>query len=373
VVVFVQLIPRLLRANLERVGQEAQARIRDKNRIDRYLVKITNPAVFGKRLNEIKLLGQLSGQITRVLQGERLVPIKPDHVFVEGQIVLLVTDRSTAEMLNMLLGERTEARVMIDADRDRSTVVITSPEMLNTPLRDLHLRSRFGVTVARIERFGVELVPNANTRFSMADVATVVGESEGLQAFTKAAGHRVRKLHETDLMSAGIGLAVGILLGMIPFQIPGLGQFTLGMAGGPLIAGLLFAHFGRFMGILGYMPLAARMLTQELGLAFFLAAAGFSAGGHFLEMLGQYGAKPFLIGLAVAIVPMSIGFVVARCVLRMDLLQSLGGICGSMTSTAGIGAIVSKTDCDVPVSSYAAAYPAALVMMTVLAQLLAAH
>jgi putative transport protein len=157
---------------------------------------------------------------------------------------------------------------------------------------------------------------------------------------------------------------------MIPIQIPGVGEFRLGLAGGPLVAGLLFAHFGRFMGIVGYMPLAARMLTQELGLAFFLASAGFSAGGHFVEMLQLYGAKPFLIGLAVAVIPMTVAFVFARFVLRMDLLQSMGGICGSMTSTAGIGAIVSKTDCDVPVSSYAAAYPAALVMMTVLAQLI---
>jgi putative transport protein len=370
VVVFVQLVPRLLRVNVERVGQEAQARVRSRNRIDRYLVKITNPAVFGKQLREIKLLGQLSGQITRVLEGDRLVPIKPDHVLAQGQIVLLVTDETTAEVVSMLLGERTEARVVIDSDRDRALVVVTSPEMLNRPLRELHLRTRFGVTVARVERYGVDMVPNANTCFSMADRATVVGEPESLQAFTKAAGHRVRKLHETDLMSAGIGLVVGILLGMIPIRIPGLGEFTLGMAGGPLIAGLLFAHFGRLMGILGYMPLAARMLTQELGLAFFLASAGFSAGGHFVEMLHQYGARPFLIGAAVALLPMMVAFGFARYLLRMDLLQSLGGICGSMTSTAGIGAIVSKTDCDIPVSSYAAAYPAALVMMTILAQLI---
>jgi putative transport protein len=226
------------------------------------------------------------------------------------------------------------------------------------------------VTIARIERYGITFVPNADSCFSMADRVTAVGEPEGLKAFEKAAGHRTRKLHETDLMSVGLGLVVGLLLGMIPFRIPGIGQFQFGLAGGPLLSGLLFAHFGRFMGIVGYMPLAARMLTQELGLALFLAAAGFQAGGHFLEMLRQYGAAPFVMSLTVAVVSAIAAFLIGRFALRMNLMQVLGGACGAMTSTAGIGAIVDKTDCDVPVTSYAAAYPAALVLMTILAQLL---
>jgi putative transport protein len=228
------------------------------------------------------------------------------------------------------------------------------------------------VTISRIERYGVDFVPNANSTFANADRVTAVGEPEGLQAFEKAAGHRTRKLHETDLMSVGIGLAVGIVLGMIPIPIPGVGEFYLGLAGGPLLAGLLFAHFGRFMGIVGYMPLAARMLTQEIGLAFFLAAAGYDAGGDFAAMLRQFGAMPFIMSLVVAVIPMTVAVLFARFVLRMDLMQTLGGICGSMTSTAGIGAIINKTDDDVSVASYAAAYPAALVMMTILAQVLIA-
>ncbi len=372
VVVFVQLLPRLLRVNLEILGRELQLRIQSRNRIGRHLVRIANPAVFGKTLHDLPLLDMVSGQITRKLEGEQLVPIKPDHTFQEGQVVLVVTDEKSAGMLTMLLGERSNETVVIDSDRDRSDVVITSPELIGKPLRELHLRGRFGVTISRIERYGVDFVPNPDSTFSNADRVTAVGEPEGLQAFEKAAGHRIRKLHETDLMSVGLGLVVGIILGMIPIYIPGVGDFSLGLAGGPLLVGLLFAHFGRFMGIVGYMPLAARMLTQELGLAFFLASAGFAAGRQFWEMLQQYGERPFIMSAVVAIVPMIVAVLCARFILRMDLMQTLGGICGSMTSTAGIGAIINKTDCDVPVASYAAAYPAALVMMTILAQILIA-
>jgi putative transport protein len=372
VVVFVQLLPRLLRVNLEVLGRELQLQMRDENRIGRYLVRIANPAVYGKTLHQLPLLDRVSGQITRKLEEGQLVPVKPDHVFQEGQVVLLVADDKSADMLTMLMGERSHETVVIDSDRERTDVVITSPELIGKPLRDMHLRTRFGVTISRIERYGVDFVPNANSTFANADRVTAVGEPEGLQAFEKVAGHRTRKLHETDLMSVGIGLAVGIVLGMIPIPIPGVGEFYLGLAGGPLLAGLLFAHFGRFMGIVGYMPLAARMLTQEIGLAFFLAAAGYAAGGDFEAMLRQFGATPFIMSLVVAVIPMTVAVLFARFVLRMDLMQTLGGICGSMTSTAGIGAIINKTDDDVSVASYAAAYPAALVMMTILAQVLIA-
>ena len=370
VVLFVQLVPRLLRVNLDRMGRELQAQIKGRQRIDRYLVKIRNPAILGRPLRDVPLLQEGGWQITRVLEGNRLVPIKPTYIFQEDDVVLLVTDAKNADILTMVLGERTEESVMIDSDHDRAEVVVTSPEMLGKSLRELHLRGRYSVTIVRIERYGITFVPNADCCFSMADRVTAVGEPEGLKAFEAAAGHRTRKLHETDLMSVGLGLVFGLLLGMIPFQIPGLGEFQFGLAGGPLLSGLLFAHFGRFMGIVGYMPLAARMLTQELGLALFLAAAGFQAGGQFLEMLHKYGAAPFVFSITVAVASMSTAFLMGRFVLRMNLMEVLGGTCGAMTSTAGIGAIVSKTDCDVPVTSYAAAYPAALVLMTVLAQLL---
>lgn len=117
------------------------------------------------------------------------------------------------------------------------------------------------------------------------------------------------------------------------------------------------------------MPLAARMFAQQIGLVLFLAVAGFQAGGRLIEMLQQYGAAPFLFAFGVALTPMVAMYLLARFVFGMNLLEILGGTCGAMTSTAGVGAITSRTDSEIPVISYAAAYPAALVLMTVIAQL----
>ena len=114
------------------------------------------------------------------------------------------------------------------------------------------------------------------------------------------------------------------------------------------------------------------MLTQELGLALFLADAGFRAGGSFAETFVEYGAAPILLSVFVVTITLALAYAFSRWILGMNLLQILGGTCGAMTSTAGVGAISGATESGVPVASYAAAYPASLVMMTLLAQILIA-
>jgi len=368
-VLFVQLLPRVLRVDLDALGRELKGSKGNGNGIHRQLVEIANPAMFGRTLHEIRPLERRRVQITRVLEEDRLVPLPPGHRLEEGQVVLLVASEEDIEEVTLLLGRPSARTVVMDSERDRCEVVVTSPDVLGKPLRELHLRGRYGITISRLERYGMTFVPSADTALASGDRVTAVGPPDGLRQFEQEAGHRVRRLHETDLMSLGIGLAAGVLIGTVPISIPGVGEFTLGLAGGPLLSGLILAHFGRFLGVVGYMPLAARMFAQQIGLVLFLAVAGFQAGGRLIEMLQQYGAAPFLFAFGVALTPMVAMYLLARFVFGMNLLEILGGTCGAMTSTAGVGAITSRTDSEIPVISYAAAYPAALVLMTVIAQL----
>ena len=369
-VLFVQLLPRMIGADFDELAGGRSSRRADDFKIGRRLVEVCNPALFGRKLNDLAPLQNAHGQLTRVKSGNSLVPLRTDHVFEEGQVVLLVAEAGEIETLTMILGRASDEEVPMDVDHERTEVVVTNPQVLGRPLRDLHLRSRFGVTISRIERYGASFVPSGATVLANGDRLTVVGPSDGLHGFLQAAGHRVRKLYETDILSMTVGLAVGIALGSVPIPIPLVGTITLGLAGGPLLAGLMLSHFGRFLGVVGYMPLAASMLTQELGLMLFLASAGFAAGGGFLEYVGSFGASPFLAALLIATLPIAVAYAVSRWIFRIDLLQTLGGTCGAMTSTAALGTLTSKTDSEIPVASYAAAYPMALVLMTIAAQLI---
>jgi putative transport protein len=198
----------------------------------------------------------------------------------------------------------------------------------------------------------------------------VVGVNENIQKFAEFAGHKAKALDETDIVSIAIGVAFGLVLGMIPIALPNTAGFALGLSGGPLAAGLILGHFGRIGSVRGHIPQAARLMMMELGLVLFLAGAGIKAGGRLLEILSAHGPYLLIMSLVVVLVPMIIGFAFARKVLKLDILQVLGGTCGGMTSTPGLGVLSGKVDSEVPSVSYAAAYPVALILMTVFAQVI---
>ena len=175
-------------------------------------------------------------------------------------------------------------------------------------------------------------------------------------------------------MSAGAltstsGLAAGTLLGSISFGL-GSSEFSLGMAGGPLFVALVLGHFGRVGPVVGHLPRASGLLLMEIGLVLFLASAGVHAGEGLVPAFSEYGLSLCVASVVAVFSPMLVEYLFAEYLLKMNLLQIIGGVCGGMTSTPGLVVITAKTDSDIPIVSYAAAYPVALLLMTVFARLL---
>lgn len=364
VVLFVQFLPRLLRINLD---AEVQREPTIQSRISRLLVEIRNPLLFGKKVCDIHLPTQTGVCLSRVLQGKILSPIGRETVLTEGMNVLVIGETEIVNDLIGFLGVPSVQPFFINEDT-RKKVVITSNEVTGKTLQSLDLLTRFGLTISRIWRNGVEFVPKPTTVLQHTDIATVVGLSENIEQFMVYAGHKKRVLNETDLVSVAVGIGGGLLLGMIPISLTGGKGFTLGIAGGPLVAGLIMSHFGKIGPIRGYVPPAARLMMMNLGLVFFLASAGIAAGSKLMVILASFGGVLIGMAAAVTIIPMLVGYVFARRVLKLDILKTLGGICGGMTSTPGLGVLTDKIESETPSISYAAAYPISLVLMTLFAQ-----
>ena len=163
---------------------------------------------------------------------------------------------------------------------------------------------------------------------------------------------------------------LGILLGKLNFSFGGGDGFSLGMAGGPLVVALIMGHFGKVGPIAGYMPRPARVLVMNLGLMLFLAGAGVKGGEQLVETLASQGMSMVLVAVLVTTIPLVLGYLFASKVMRMEMTEILGCCCGAQTSTPALGAITAKTDSQEPVIAYSTAYPVALILMTVLAQLL---
>ena len=369
VVLFVQLLPRLLRSGLDAAPGAHGA---DPHKIIARVVQVTHPEAVGKKIGDFVTDRRMRCRITRVVQGELFVPLSREDAFAEGQYVLMVGEREEMEHDAGLIGH-----VLRDSDLHPRTftdetaeLILLSKAMCNKTLRELDTLGRYGIVVSRITRLGATFVPTADTEVMRNDVLRVVGTPHAIEVFMQECGHRSSALNVADILSLMGGLVLGILLGKMRLSFGGEGGFSLGVAGGPLVVALILGHFGKVGPIIGYMPRHARLLVMELGLVLFLAGAGVKGGGSLVATLQSQGLPMFLAGVAITLLPMALAYVVARRVFRMDLAEALGGICGSMTSTPALGAITSKTDRQEPVIAYSTAYPAALILMTVLAKLL---
>lgn len=368
VVLFVQLLPRLLKHDVEAIAAAHEANGREEETVRNILVEVTNRNLFGKKIADSGVANFNACQVSRIFKQGQLVPLSYDDTFAEGQLLVLVGRGKEIEIATDYLGHRSERNLVKDVENERQQLQVTERRITGKTLRELAPLKNHGVVITRINRLGLTFVPNASTVIESNDTLTAVGRSEDLKGFAKFVGHRGNAIDATDLLSLSAGLSLGILAGLIPLGLPGGTPVTLGLAGGPLLVALILGHFGRVGRIVGHIPRPTRLLLQELGLVFFLAEAGVRGGGAIAETVGTYGPAIFGLGMAVTFVPLAVAWPLARRVFKLDPLQALGGICGGMTSTPALGAITAKTDSEVPVVSYVSAYPIALIVMIVIAK-----
>ncbi len=368
VVLFVQVLPRILRLDLDAVPGPPDAPCG--NRVENVLVEVTNPNLYGQRISESGVTNFNAVQICRIYSGGSLVPLSYDDKFEDGQILLLVGRRCEMKMAVDMIGKRSEAKLHEDVENERQTVIVTSRAFTGRALGDIAPLRNYGIVVTSITRLGLIFVPNANTVIERHDHLICVGRVDDLRTFSVAVGHRSSAIDATCVLSLSIGLTLGIILGMLPFGLPGGTPITLGLAGGPLFVALILGHFGKIGPVVGFIPRPTRMLLQELGLVFFLANAGVRGGSALVSTLQQHGFMLFGLGVCVSLLPLIVAWPIATKHFKMNPLQALGGICGGMTSTPALGAITAKTESQTPVISYVSAYPVALIFMIIISKLL---
>ena len=368
VVLFVQLMPRILRHDLEAIAAQHEKADTAEDR-QNVLVEVTNQNLFGKKIADSGITNLNACQVSRIYKDGQLVPLYNDS-YAEGQLLLLVGRSKEIAIALDYIGQRSSRHLLKDVENERQQLLVTDRKICGKNLRELAPLKQYGVVITRVTRLGLTFVPNASTVIEQNDTLTSVGRRDDLKNFAKAAGHRNNAIDATDLLSLSVGITLGIVAGLMPIGLPGSATITLGLSGGPLFVALILGHFGRVGRIVGHIPRPTRLLLQELGLVFFLADAGIKGGVSLLSTIHEYGLALFGLGLAVTLIPLMIAWPLARKLFGLDPLQALGGVCGSMTSTPALGAITAKTDSQVPVVSYVSAYPVALIVMIVLAKLL---
>lgn len=370
VVLFVQLLPRVLRVDLEKDLQLKNNPVRNEESPEVMTIEVTNPSINRKTLSELKFQKRNSIVISRVIRGHRSIIALNDTVILKGDRLVTVGERSELNKFCKFVGNEVPTSLQnVDHIKLRK-VVVDSEEVIGKTIKELKLRKDYGVTVTRIERSGIEFSQNAKMRLERGDVLTIVSSEDRLNDVEKLFTRKKLLVTNVHIFSLSIILLLGILLGMVPIHLPGLGTITLGVAGGPLFVALIIGHFGKLGPIQARYFQPSNQVIRDIGLALFLAGAGTTAGSGIVDVIQEEGLRLVLGGAIITLLPMIVGFFIARKFFHLSIVHSLGALCGGMTSTPGLGSVNQLIDSEDPAIAYAAAYPFALILVAIMSQLL---
>lgn len=369
VVLFVQVAPRLLRLDWNKEIKRADAG-NGKPEVTRVWLRITNPQIEGKTIGDVEATSMAGAVISRVIDKYLAMPPQASTHLALDQHVRVVGTEEEIRKMELLLGPVDEEFEEPKSAISSATLIVTEQKLCGQSLEQLQLRERYGLTVSRIWRDEFEFVPRARTTLEFGDEVRLVGDTADLERIEPIIGHKAERLNETQFLPFALGLLVGVVLGNIPLNLTEEISVSLGMAGGPLAAGLCAGHFGRIGRMNFRMPVAARKFVNDLGLILFLGGAGVAAGADFVSVVRSQGVMLLLAAALVTAAPLAAAWVLSRKVFGWDALNCLGSVCGAMTSTPGLGAVTRVADSAAPSTAYVAVYPVALLAVTILAPLL---
>ncbi|NJP39211.1 aspartate:alanine exchanger family transporter [Alkalicoccus luteus] len=370
VVLFVQLFPKLFRVNLMQELEQKSGPKRSRESPEVMIIEVTSEAAHRRTLKELKAGRGTSAVVSRVIRGTRNIISLSDTVIMKGDRLVTVGLKEDLEQVRDELGKESDDS-FISADRvELRKVTVGAEDLIGKSLRELGLRSRYGVTVTRVERGGFEFNQHPGWRLEAGDVLTVVSSEDRVEEVEKLFSRRKLPVTNVHLLSLSLILLLGVLAGMIELPLPGEQSVSFGAAGGPLLIALIIGHFGRLGPIRARFFQPSNQVIRDLGLVLFLAGAGTTAGEGLVDTVAEQGLTVIAAGALITIVPMLIGFFVAWQLLRMSSVHALGSLCGGMTSTPGLGVLNKLVSTDDAAVAYAAAYPFALVFVTLTSQLL---
>ncbi|SFL39321.1 putative transporter [Proteiniphilum acetatigenes] len=342
-----------------------------------FSLQVINPSIFGKNIRQVKRLIDKEFVISRVLHartGMLDVP-QTETVLEENDRVLVVSNLKNIDVIEAFIGQR------IDMDRGEwnkldsqlvsRRISITKPAINGRSIGSLKLRNLFGINITRVNRAGVDLIADSRLQLQLGDRVTVVGSEEAIANVEKFLGNSLKRLREPNLISIFIGIALGVLVGSIPFMIPGVPQpVKLGLAGGPLIVAILISKFGPKYKLVTYTTMSANLMLREIGIALFLACVGLGAGENFVETVINGGYKWVGYGVIITVVPLLIIGVIGRKVYKLNYFTLMGLIAGSMTDPPALSYANTTAGNDMPAVSYATVYPLTMFLRVITAQLL---
>lgn len=379
-VVGVIIVVMLMRKTLVKPGDTGTPEKDDINKVYMAAFQVHNPAIFGKSVKDIGAISSTRFVISRLWRDGHVSIPTSASMLREGDRLLVITAEKDVPALTVLFGEQENKDWnkddidwnAIDSELVSARIVVTRPELNGKRLGSLRLRNHYGINISRVYRSGVQLLATPNLILQLGDRLTVVGEAPAIHNVEKVLGNAVRSLNEPNLVVIFIGVVLGLVLGSLPIAIPGISTpVKLGLAGGPIIVGILLGTFGPRLHMITYTTRSANLMLRALGLSMYLACLGLDAGAHFFETVFRpEGALWIALGFLLTTLPTLIVGTVAMKWMKIDFGSVFGMLCGSMANPMALNYVNDTVEGDNPSVAYATVYPLSMFARVILVQVL---
>ena len=340
---------------------------------------VSNPAIYEKSIKDVMKLTEKHFVISRVWRNGKVSIPTSDTLLHEHDHLLIISVKSDVENIKVLFGEQenvdwNKADIdwnAIDSQLISRRIAVTRNRVNGVKLGSLRLRNLYGINITRVNRAGIDLLASPDLRLQIGDRLTIVGEANSVNTVGKILGDEIKRLNNPNLLAVFIGISLGMLLGALPITLPGMSTpVKLGIAGGPIIVGILMGAFGPRFHLTTYTTMSANLMLRQLGIIIYLAGLGIDSGAHFFETVFRTEGLLWIgLGFLLTIVPVLIVGFIASQFFKLDYAHNVGMLCGSMANPMALNYANTTVDGDEPSVSYATVYPLSMFIRVISAQL----
>ena len=340
---------------------------------------VSNPAIYEKSIKDVMKLTDKHFVISRVWRNGKVSIPTSDTLLHEHDHLLIISVKSDVENIKVLFGEQenvdwNKADIdwnAIDSQLISRRIAVTRNRVNGVKLGSLRLRNLYGINITRVNRAGIDLLASPDLRLQIGDRLTIVGEANSVNTVGKILGDEIKRLNNPNLLAVFIGISLGMLLGALPITLPGMSTpVKLGIAGGPIIVGILMGAFGPRFHLTTYTTMSANLMLRQLGIIIYLAGLGIDSGVHFFETVFRAEGLLWIgLGFLLTIMPVLIVGFIASQFFKLDYAHNVGMLCGSMANPMALSYANTTVDGDEPSVSYATVYPLSMFIRVISAQL----
>ncbi|MGC8927146.1 MAG: putative transporter [Myxococcota bacterium] len=363
---------RLFKIDFSEEASRFPEQVGGQKRIINLTIRVTKEDIKGIRIADFVHSKHLRVIFGRFKRGDLLELVDSDTTLEVGDLVTVVGEEGDVLKAVEIIGEI--SNIAIDMDRtllDFRRIFVSKKEVVEKPIRELKLPKRFRALITRVRRGDIEFVPDGNTVLELGDRVRVLGPRERMDEISKFFGDSYKAISEIDVVPFALGIALGILLGSIPIPITAEIKITLGVAGGPLIVGLILGRIGKTYHIIWQIPYNANLTLRQLGIILFMAGVGTRSGYTFYNTLkAGNGPLIFILGAIITIAAVWTALLVGYKLLKIPFSIMTGIVSGIHTQPSALAFANEQSGLDAPNIGYATVYPLSTILKIILAQMI---